>query len=666
VTTSVVEVARTALPMLKTILVVEDERVVARDIQRSLSDLGYNVPATAASSDQAILLASERCPDLVLMDIRIKGDRDGIETASILRKRFDVPIVYLTAYADESTVARAKQTEPFGYLLKPVKTNELRSAVEIALYKHEMEKRLRDRERWLATTMRSIGDAIVSTDAAGKVNYMNPVAEELTGWKLDDARGRPSGDVMRLLEGRSRSAVPNPLDAALREARTVSVDGVLVREGRGERFISDSCAPILDEGGAVQGAVMVFRDVSERRQLQRQLELSERLATVGTMAAGVAHEVNNPLAYVVGNVTLALDIVRKRRGVADAGDHSWLEEIESALGDAEVGANRVAKIVGDLKAFTRPEPDSREPAELGEVLDWCLDVTGHELGPRTRVVRRFGPPCRVDAPAARLGQVFVNLLINAAHAFDIGRRETNEVIVATRTDEQGRAVVEIQDNGCGMSPEVLERVFEPFFTTKAVGHGTGLGLSVCHGIVGSLGGTIAFESRRGTGTLVRVTLPVGLMATHLESAPVVPEPAVLTGPKGYLMVVDDDPMVRRAIVRLLGGEHTITAPKTSRDALALIVGGLRFDVVLCDLMMPDLSGMDLYGEILRLAPEQARRMVFLSGGAFTARAVEFLSSVPNRQVGKPYQSQELRRLVAQLVVEMGPIKTQTREIGDRR
>jgi len=653
VTTSGIEMGKTTKG-LKTILVVEDERVVARDIQRSLSDLGYSVPATAASSEQAILLASERCPDLVLMDIRIKGDRDGIETASILRKRFDVPIVYLTAYADESTVARVKQTESFGYLLKPVKTNELRSAVEIALYKHEMEKRLRERERWLATTMRSIGDAIVSTDAAGNVNYMNPVAERLTGWKIEDARGRPSGEVLRLVEERSRAVIPNPLDAALREARTLNVDGVLVRDGAQELFVSDSSAPIMGEDGAALGAVMVFRDVSERRQLQRQLELSERLATVGTMSAGVAHEVNNPLSYILANISMALDGIRGRKNnpAAAADDRSWMDEIERGLMDAEIGATRVAKIVGDLRNFARPTPESREQVDLSEVLDWCIDVTGNELRPRGRVVKQFGEAPRIDAPSARLGQVFVNLLINAAHALDTGRREANEVIVTTRTDELGRAVVEIRDNGCGMSPEILERVFEPFFTTKEVGQGTGLGLSVCHGIVESIGGTIAFESERGKGTLVRVTLPAGRSVA--VTPPRVEEPFV-PGPRGYLMVVDDEPMVRGAIRRLLAREHAVTAPTSARDALALIVGGMRFDLILCDLMMPDLSGMDLYRELLRRDPEQARRVVFLSGGAFSAQAIEFLRSVPNRQVGKPYDSKELRRLVGQLLAEMGPV-----------
>jgi PAS domain S-box-containing protein len=504
---SVAEVRK--LRAAKTILVVEDERIVARDLQRSLTDLGYNVPVTAASADQAIMLATEHCPDLVLMDIRIKGKRDGIETASILRERFDVPIVYLTAFADEITLERAKATEPFGYLMKPVRNSDLRSAVEIALFKHQMEKGLRERERWLATTMRSIGDAIVSTDAVGRINYMNPVAEALTGWKMEKAHGRPAADILCLVQDDGlRTPMANPLQTALDESRPLNVDGVLVRAEAQDRFISDNTAPIVGENGEVLGAVMVFRDVGERRQLQRQLERADRLATVGTMVAGVAHEVNNPLSFILANVGFALDELHRRRSAAAAGvDCAWMAEVETALHDSLEGTHRIGKIAADLSTFTRGAVDLGEHTDLNEILNWSIEVAGHALRKRGSVVRRLGEVPAVDATSGRLGQVFVNLLINAAYALDPERSRTNEIVVTTRTDPEGRAVVEIRDTGCGMSPDVLKKICEPFFTTKPVGEGTGLGLSVSHGIVASFGGTIVFESELGKGTLVRIVLP---------------------------------------------------------------------------------------------------------------------------------------------------------------
>jgi two-component system cell cycle sensor histidine kinase/response regulator CckA len=637
----------------KTILVVEDERVVARDIQRSLVDLGYLVPATASSAEQAIRLASQRCPDLVLMDIRIKGERDGIEAATILRKRFDVPIVYLTAYADEPTVERAKLTQPFGYLMKPVKTYELRSAVEIALFKHEMDKQLRDRERWLSMTMRSIGDAIISTDAAGRINYMNPVAEALTGWSAAQAQGRMSEEILRLVrDDRLRTPIANPLQVALDEGRPLSVDGVLVRTAGQEHFISDSTAPIVGDGGSVLGAVMVFRDVGDQRRLQRQLELADRLATVGTMAAGIAHEVNNPLTFILSNITFVLEEIRGRLG--EPGAPAWLKELEAALADAEEGTKRIEKIVADLKTFTRPPADAAETADLNEVLNWSLAVAGHELVSKGQVVRQLGDVPPVDASSARLGQVFVNLIMNAAQALDPARRTTNEVVLTTRTDPQGRAVAEIRDTGCGMTREVMAQAFDPFFTTKPATQGTGLGLSVSHGIVESFGGTIVFESQPGKGTLARVVLPPGQPQAP-KTQTIDAAAAAVVGPRGYLLIVDDEPLLRSALRRVLGTQHATTCPKTFADALALVVGGMRFDLILCDLMASGQAGAAFYGEILRQDPEQARRMIFLTDGTVSPRMVDFLSSIPNRRIGKPCDMPLLRGLVNELLIEMGPV-----------
>src|SRR3954471_22349966 len=285
------------------ILVVEDEAIGARDIQNSLRDLGYEVLNTAASCEEAIAHATARCPDLVLMDIRIQGERDGIATAEILRRRFRVPVVFLTAYADDTTVERAKRAQPYGYLVKPIKSMELRSAVEVALHKHEMDVRLRERERWFSTTLRSIGDAVISTDLDARVTFMNTVAETLTGWRTEDAMGRPLEEVLRLAQEETHEAVENPIRRALSEGKVSRLGERIALLGKdgAERPIDDIAAPIIDEGD-VLGAVMVFRDVSEQRRLQRQIELADRLASVGTMAAGVANEMNDPLALVLSNL----------------------------------------------------------------------------------------------------------------------------------------------------------------------------------------------------------------------------------------------------------------------------------------------------------------------------------------------------------------------------
>ncbi|MEW6328337.1 MAG: response regulator [Thermodesulfobacteriota bacterium] len=260
------------------ILVVEDEGIVAEDIRSSLESLGYTVSAVVSSGQEAIRKAEEYKPDLVLMDIVLKGEIDGIEAANQIRLCFNIPVVYLTAYADERTMDRAKVTEPFGYIVKPFEDRELRTTIEMALYRHKMENNLREREEWLSTTLGSIGDAVIATDAWGHVRFMNPVAESLTGWKERDAAGRPLADIFNIVNEETRKLVENPASRVLREGVVVGLANhtiLIAREGT-EIPIDDSGAPIRDAKGDIIGVVLVFRDIRERRKAERDLQESER------------------------------------------------------------------------------------------------------------------------------------------------------------------------------------------------------------------------------------------------------------------------------------------------------------------------------------------------------------------------------------------------------
>jgi PAS domain S-box-containing protein len=635
------------------ILVVEDEAIVARDIQTTLRDLGYEVLDTAGSCEEAIHRASIRCPDLVLMDIRIQGRRDGIETAEMLRRRFRIPVVFLTAYADDTTIERAKRAQPYGYLVKPIKSNELRSVVEVSLYKHEIDTRLRERERWFSTTLRSIGDAVVSTDVEGRVTFMNTVAEILTGWHTEEAVGRPLEDVLRLAREDSHQEVESPIRRALREGKVARAGeriALLARDGA-ERPIDEIAAPIIDEGDLL-GAVMVFRDVSEQRRLQRQIELADRLASVGTMAAGMAHEVNEPMTQVMSSVRHVAEQLAAHKAELHAlfSDEAYasvfkrLDDIQRTLEEADLGANRVTKIASELRTFAKPPSNHERPIDLRQVLSWAGEVVAHEIRSRAALAMEVGNVPLVNADEARLGQVFINLLLNAAQAIAPGHVKDNEVRVTARTTTDGRAVVEVRDTGCGIPADLLGRIFDPFFTTKSVGTGTGLGLSICHGIVRSLGGEIQVESQVGRGTLFRVLLPASpAVPTSLTPANGV-APA---GQTGRVLVVDNEPLVCTAIRRALEPEHQVTCVKTVREATALVERGEAFDAILCDLLLPEVTGMDFYDDLLRTRPDVARRVIFMSGLASTPKAVEFVASVSNRCLEKPFSSETLRGAVRQ-------------------
>jgi len=260
-----------------TILIVEDEAIVGADLAGKLGRLGYEIAGIAAEGEEAVELALRLRPHLVLMDIQLEGPMDGIEAAEAIRLGHDVPVIYLTAHSDPGTLARAKLTGPFGYILKPFEERELAAQIEVALFKHQADRQLREQREWLRVTLTSIGDAVIATDAEGRVSFVNPVAESLTGWKAKEAIGRPIPNVFRIVNEQTGQAAEEPVARVLREGRAVALanhTALLTKDGRTVP-IEDSAAPILDAAGQVIGAVLVFRDVTEKRRAEDALRESE-------------------------------------------------------------------------------------------------------------------------------------------------------------------------------------------------------------------------------------------------------------------------------------------------------------------------------------------------------------------------------------------------------
>jgi PAS domain S-box-containing protein len=260
------------------ILIVEDEAIVAEDIHNSLQGLGYTISAVVSSGEEAITKIEESKPDLVLMDIVLKGAMDGIEAASQIHSCFNIPVVYLTAFADKKTLERAKFTEPFGYIVKPFTDRELHTAVEMAIYKHKMESKLKESEIWLLTILRSIGDAVVVTDAEGNIQFMNDVTHSLTGWRHEEAIGKPLGSIFNIVNEKTRKKVEDPVTKVIREGRIVGLANhtVLISKDGTEIPIDDSGAPVRDKKGNIIGVVLVFHDIIERKQAEEKLKKSEK------------------------------------------------------------------------------------------------------------------------------------------------------------------------------------------------------------------------------------------------------------------------------------------------------------------------------------------------------------------------------------------------------
>jgi len=267
------------------ILVVEDESVVSKDIQESLKGLGYGVCGTASAGEEAIRKAESLQPDLVLMDIVLKGDIDGVEAAETIRSKFHIPVIYLTAYSDEYTLNRAKVTEPSGYILKPFDERELHTTIEVAMYRHTMQKRLKESERWFGTTLRSIGDAVIATNTQGRITFMNPVAEVLTGWKLPEALDKDLSEVFSVRDEDGCILLKNPVAKVLEEGLIIDLrNNILIGKDGSKLIVDDSAAPIVDDNGTIVGAVLVFRDVSERQKAeQKRTKMNSLLMAVRNM-----------------------------------------------------------------------------------------------------------------------------------------------------------------------------------------------------------------------------------------------------------------------------------------------------------------------------------------------------------------------------------------------
>ncbi len=422
------------------------------------------------------------------------------------------------------------------------------------------------------------------------------------------------------------------------------VDERALEAGAADFLVKSELTPKL-LARSIRYALQHARTLEALRQSEARLRHSERLASLGTLAAGIAHEINNPLAFMMANLDhLGAEVLLKLEHPPEARD-----EARRLVAETRLGAVRVRDIVRQLKLFSRADVEARpEPVEVHRALETAIRMASNEIKHRARLVRDYTEPLMAQADEGQLGQVVLNLLVNAAQAIPEGHAERHEIRLRTRPHPDG-VLIEVRDSGMGIPARHLEKIFDPFFTTKPMGVGTGLGLSICHGIVTRLGGRMEVESQEGQGSTFRVLLRAAPAQRPAERPPeaAAPEPSR----RGRILVVDDEPLIGLAIRRVLQRAHEVVTLTSAREARTRLLDGERFDVILCDLMMPEMTGMDLHQELASRAPALAERFVFLTGGAFTSNARAFLNRVGNRRMEKPFSSEELRGLVQAVLVE---------------
>lgn len=398
---------------------------------------------------------------------------------------------------------------------------------------------------------------------------------------------------------------------------------------------------------AIDREMREARARAERQKMREQLMISERMASVGMLAASVAHEINNPLAVIVANLEFTLQQLDAPVSGDGSASTALRGAIDGPLRDALEAAERVSHIVRDLKVFSRSNnEDQQGPVDIERVLESAARMASNEVRHRADLVRNYSKVPPVLGNEARLGQVFLNLIVNAAQAISEGRANENRIVLSIRAGAGNKAVVEVSDTGSGMTPEVASHIFDPFFTTKPEGVGTGLGLAICQRIIASLRGEISVESRPGQGSTFRVSLPYAETALPVSAAPAA---EAAHRRRGRILVVDDEPMLCITVERILSPQHDIITVQSARQALQMIEQGERFDLILSDLMMPQMTGIEFHGVLRQIVPELADKIVFMTGGAFSAEASAFLDRSSNPTIDKPFKTSALRNLVQDLV-----------------
>ncbi len=524
-----------------------------------------------------------------------------------------------------------------------------RAADDLAAQRVEMEKGIEALER-SRRDFREVLDRIptcVGVHRDGRFVWVNRALAEALGVTPEALVGTSLLAYVHPGERRSvaaRLAVPVDATPSVQETRMVRADGsVLIVEVSATREIE------FDGGRA---RIVFGTDVTERRRYQEQILLSDRLTSLGMLAAGVAHEINNPLTYVGAQVELA------HRALARDAAGAGVEAARESLDIAREGLARVRAIVSDLRTFSRASDDATAVADVHDVLRSTLALARREIDRRASLVDEVERVPTVRGSAARLGQVFLNVVLNAVEAIPEDDDPTRHVIrIRVGLDADGFVRVEIGDSGAGIPSEIAARIFDPFYTTKPLGQGTGLGLSVCHTLLSRLGGEIrlveheplaALEGKHPIRTTFRVRVPVADgFDDAAEPAPRREVSAAEAG-RGRVLVVDDEPNVRSVLAAMLEGAHDVVLAENGRRALEVLAEDDRFDAIVCDLMMQDLDGIDVHEGLARTRPDLAARVVFVTGGAFTARARAFLETVANTCLEKPIDVDDLLATIARV------------------
>ncbi|HDQ14896.1 MAG TPA: hybrid sensor histidine kinase/response regulator [Sediminispirochaeta sp.] len=629
------------------IQIVEDEGVVALDIRRHLESFGYSVVGIHSSGEEALEKFEEEVPDLVLMDIRLQGEMDGIETARIIKEKYRIPVIMLTAYADEKTVERAKFIEPFGYIIKPFEERELRTNIEMAFFRHRLEKKLqKSEERYRSFFEDDLSGDFVA-DPTGLILDCNHAFLNYFGFDSREQALQSNFDTFFYDDLQSEqfwSDLYQNHRLEFYELELKRTDGSYIS------LLANLVASSDNEGNITEIKGYLI-DITRRKELEQQLRQSQKLEAIGRLAGGVAHDFNNILTVILGYSTILRE---KMQG------HS--SDIESEVHGIEEAAHRASSLTRQLLAFSRRQVLKPKQVSMNSLIQNLDKMMSRLISENIRLSNHLeADPDTVWIDPSQVEQVLVNLIVNARDAMPRGgsiRIKTGNKTIQNPTPSpmgeipKGSYItVEVQDTGNGIEPHLLKMIFEPFFTTKEEEKGTGLGLSTVYGIVKQSNGYLRVDSKLNQGSNFTIYFPLSLKDDN-QVGESTDKQLKLKGNE-RILVVEDEENVRnlvRRILKLYG--YQVYSASVPEQALELLSSeSVSFDLVVTDMVMPRIGGLELSRKAKKMRPEL--KFLYMSGYPQGKDAVAEKGIDPSSLhfIPKPFSPEKFVRAVRSILDE---------------
>ena len=632
------------------VLVTDDEAYIATQIEERLTSMGYDVVGVASSGEEAIDMSRTFVPDLVLMDIVMPGKLNGIGAAKIIKDELDIPVIFLTAYTGDQLIDEAKSAEPSGYIVKPLQTREIKAAIEIALYKKDVDRQLHESEEKYRLLVSNIPCVVFTGYRDFSVDFIDDKVEELTGYSSEDFNSRKlkwsdiviEDDIQKIVEDFTNALKGDKKYS--RKYRIKSKEGEILWIWEKGQIVCDDQREILFVSGVLSDITHYIRVEEEKERLEDKLRQVQKMEAIGILAGGIAHNFNNLLMGIQGNASLALMDVDSTYP-----NYERLKNIEQYTQSG-------AELTGQLLGFAKGGKYEVKPIDMNELIKKSSGMFG-----RTRkgvkIYRKYQKDIwTVEVDQNQIEQTLLNLYVNASHAMPEGGNlylQTKNVTldendVKSYDLEPGRYVkISLTDTGAGMDEKTKDRIFEPFFTTKEMGSEKGLGLSLAfaYGVITNHGGIINVQSKKGEGTTFDIYLPASESEIITERKSL---EKFLRGTETVLYVDDEKFIIsiNEEILKKLG--YTVLTARSGKEAIEIYKEKQdNIDMVVLDMIMPKMDGGETYDILKKINPDI--KVLLSSGYSIEGQAMEILERGCDGFIQKPFKIEHLSQIMREIL-----------------